>query len=64
MALLLWSVLSLVLILLFFLWSVLVAAFNMEGHILHTANSLHVNQYMLEDYIRLSKELLSSMQEY
>lgn len=38
-----------------------VAAFNIEGHTLHSAFSLPVNQSKRDDYIRLSGEQLSSM---
>lgn len=38
-----------------------VAAFNIEGHTLHFAFSLPVNQSKRDDYIRLSGEQLSSM---
>ncbi|CAG2189230.1 unnamed protein product [Mytilus edulis] len=38
-----------------------VAAFNIEGHTLHSAFNLPVNQSRRDDYIRLSSEKLSSM---
>jgi ATP-dependent DNA helicase PIF1 len=38
-----------------------VAAFNIEGHTLHSAFNLPVNQSKRDDYIRLSGEQLSSM---
>lgn len=38
-----------------------VAAFNIEGHTLHFAFSLPVNQSKRDDYIRLSGDQLSSM---